>query len=223
MKTIVVTGGIGSGKSLACRFLSEMGVCSVYDADSRVKGLYVSHPEILDRIESEFGCSFRNADGAFNPSLMAELLFRSPEKLEFVESVVFPALDDDYRVFLENCNRHCRRTSGLGSYVVFESATILEKRQFETFGDIVLLVDAPYCIRLTRAMRRDGKDETSVRLRMDNQKVMNAFSDGSIYSYPEGSVFARAAAKVNVVIDNSSSEQHLREQLVIALENLKLI
>ena len=39
MKTVAVTGGIGSGKSTVCRLLSSRGI-PVYDCDSSAKGLW---------------------------------------------------------------------------------------------------------------------------------------------------------------------------------------
>ena len=39
MRTVAVTGGIGSGKSAVCAILSSRGV-PVYDSDSAAKGLY---------------------------------------------------------------------------------------------------------------------------------------------------------------------------------------
>ena len=62
--------------------------------------------------------------------------------------------------------------------VVFESATLLEKPQFEGFGDKVILVDAPFEVRLDRACRRDGADRERVLARMHNQKLMNDLSAG---------------------------------------------
>ena len=44
-RVIVITGGIGSGKSVVSRMLEERGI-SVYDCDSRAKALYASHPEL---------------------------------------------------------------------------------------------------------------------------------------------------------------------------------
>ena len=38
MKTVAVTGGIGSGKSTVCSLLSERGI-PVYEADSAAKRL----------------------------------------------------------------------------------------------------------------------------------------------------------------------------------------
>lgn len=37
--TLLITGGIGSGKSLVSRYMEELGV-PVYDSDSRTKALY---------------------------------------------------------------------------------------------------------------------------------------------------------------------------------------
>ena len=50
MKVLIVTGGIGSGKSSACRFLEKEYGWPVYSADSKVKDLYVTSPSLLDSI-----------------------------------------------------------------------------------------------------------------------------------------------------------------------------
>ena len=50
MKVLVVTGGIGSGKSAVCRILHEAGVTAQYNADERVKALYSAHPTLLNDI-----------------------------------------------------------------------------------------------------------------------------------------------------------------------------
>lgn len=55
LRTVVVTGGIGSGKSMVCALLAEKGI-PVYDSDSRTKALY--RGPLLQRIEAAFGRSF---------------------------------------------------------------------------------------------------------------------------------------------------------------------
>ena len=47
MRTVIVTGGIGSGKSAVCALLRKRGI-PVYDSDSRVKELYKSRPKTLN-------------------------------------------------------------------------------------------------------------------------------------------------------------------------------
>ena len=58
MRTVAVTGGIGSGKSAVCAILSIRGV-PVYDSDSAAKGLYAIDRSLLDAIEEAFGCGIR--------------------------------------------------------------------------------------------------------------------------------------------------------------------
>ena len=169
MMTLVVTGGIGSGKSEVCRILNDLGLVAQYNADMRAKALYEEHPTLLRDIEKSLGCSFRDEDGRFQPSKLASVIFSDRSALETVESHLFPALMDDYTSFAGSCGEEI---------VVFESATVLEKPQFNGFGDRVILVDAPFELRLERACVRDGADRERVLARMHNQKLMNALSEG---------------------------------------------
>lgn len=166
---IVITGGIGSGKSEVCRILKNMGFCAQYNADMRAKALYEEHPSLLADIESALGCSLRDEDGRFVPARLAARIFNEPNSLELVEARLFPVMLDDFASFAGNCGERV---------VVFESATVLEKPQFEGFGDKIILVDAPFEVRLERACRRDGADPEKVLARMQNQKLMNELSDG---------------------------------------------
>lgn len=166
---LVVTGGIGSGKSEVCRILMDMGIVHQYNADSRAKALYEEHPTLLSDIEDSLGCSVRDDKGKFQPALLATVIFSDPASLEKVEAHLFPVLMDDFSSFADGCGEEI---------VVFESATVLEKPQFDGFGDKVILVDAPFETRLERACRRDGADRPRIIARMQTQKLMNALSGG---------------------------------------------
>lgn len=167
---MVVTGGIGSGKSFVCRILNERYGYPVYEADAKVKELYVSKPALLDAIEAALGMSVREADGKFSPRMLAAAIFSDRGALENVETLVFPALKEDFATFMV---LHSDK-----EYVVFESATVLEKRQFDGFGDVTVLVDAPFEVRLERAVARDGIPREKVLERMTNQRLMNELSEG---------------------------------------------
>ena len=170
MKVLVITGGIGSGKSEVCRILRDAGVAAQYNADERVKALYTAHPDLLSRIEKALGCTLKDEHGVFVPKKLAAEIFSDSKKLEVVESLVFPALKEDFETFAA---QHYN-----DEFVVFESATVLEKPQFEGFGDVTILVDAPYEVRLARASARDKAGRDAVEARMANQKLMNALSEG---------------------------------------------
>ena len=201
MKVIVVTGGIGSGKSAVCRIMNKRYGFPVYEADTKVKSLYLTHPSLLDDIESALGDRFRNEDGDFVPAMLAKKIFSDRQALLAVEGLVFPALMDDFRIF-------CMTHSESGA-VIFESATILEKPQFEGFVDITVLVDAPYEVRLKRSLERDSSSQLEIMRRMDNQKLMNRLSSGEIdervdYTVVNDSTLQDLEAKINELVRKMS-------------------
>lgn len=196
---MVVTGGIGSGKSEVCRILMDMGYVHQYNADSRAKALYEEHPTLLGDIEASLGCSLRDENGRFQPSRLAAVIFSDRTALEIVESHLFPALKEDFFSYVGECGE---------VVVVFESATVLEKTQFDGFGDKIILVDAPFETRLERACRRDGADREKVLARMQNQKLMNDLSDGS------------EDPRIDCKIMNDSTFEELVSRTKIAINSL---
>lgn len=170
MKVLAVTGGIGSGKSEVCRILAENGLTLQYDADSRAKALYQECPGLLEDIEKVLGCVLRDEDGNFIPSRLAAVIFSDGAALEKVEALLFPEMIRDFHKVMAEADQD--------QIMVFESATFLEKMQFDGFADIVLLVDAPFEMRLERACRRDGASKEAILARMKSQRLMNELSEG---------------------------------------------
>lgn len=196
----MVTGGIGSGKSEVCRILQECYSCGVYNADERVKFLYDIHPTLLNDIETLTGDSLRDGDGRFVPSRLSARIFSDRRLLKEVEKLVFPALMDDFRSWAEDYSDD--------RFVVFESATILEKPELQGFGDKVVLVDALVETRLERACLRDSAPRESIYARMLNQKMMNSISDGEMK--PE----------VDAVIHNLGTLSDLRYSTIRVIKEL---
>ena len=171
MKVIIVTGGIGSGKSQVCRLLQENYGIPVYEADSRAKCLYSEIPGLLDSIEDALCCKLRGESGEFIPQLLAEVIFNDASALQKVEELLFPAMMNDFEQWAGQIGKEV---------VAFESATVLEKKQFEGFGDIVLLVDAPMDLRIARAMARDAVERDKILKRIAAQQLMNRLSYGEV-------------------------------------------
>lgn len=207
---LIVTGGIGSGKSEVCRILRDSFGYRVYEADLKAKELYFRFPDLLESIEDALDCRIRNECGEFVPSLLADRIFTDRKALAEVENILFPYLLKDFDEF-------CKAASGP---VIMESATVLEKSQFDGIGDAVMLVDAPYELRLERASSRDSSPKEKIAARMANQKLMNAFSDGTIHTYPEDSAWGKALKRVSLIIKNDGSTQKLEADVKAAVKLL---
>ena len=200
MKVVVVTGGIGSGKSAVCRIMHDKGWTAQYNADARVKALYVEKDGLLESLETSLGCGLRDEEGVFKPHLLAKVIFSDSESLKKVEALVFPALLEDFEIF--------RKTNAEADVIIFESATILEKPQFDGFGDVTVLVDAPLQTRLERACERDKASAEAVQARMASQPLMNSLSQGN------------TDPRVDFVLANTSSLAELEREVEILMLNI---
>jgi dephospho-CoA kinase len=163
MKTVIVTGGIGSGKSAVCALLRERGI-PVYDCDSRVKELYDEDPSLVPALEEALGVPLRDKAGLLDRAALARRIFPDPQARDAVEAVVYPALLKDFMSW--------RAAHSKTPFVALESAVILSKPLFRGIADAVVVVDAPEEIRLRRAMERDGASQEAVRERMAAQQLL---------------------------------------------------
>lgn len=142
MKTILITGGIGSGKSQVAQIIASEG-WPVYDCDSRTKTLYETVPGLKERAEQATGLPF---------SRFREV-FADPAKLRALEDVVHPEVLRDME----------RWRDAQGSRAVFfESAIAASKEMFKDFFDEIVLVTAPEYVRIRRVMDRDGLSREKV-------------------------------------------------------------
>lgn len=198
MKVLVVTGGIGSGKSEVCHLLAEKGYVLQYNADRRAKELYSEYPELLAEIEASLDLDCHDPNGDFLPSVLAQRIFSDREALSKVEELLFPVMMADFTRFASQADEE--------QYVVFESATILEKSWFDGFGDKVLLVDAPVDVRLQRAAERDNVSKDIILARMQNQPLMNALSEGA------------DDPRIDYVLKNDGSHEDMNKNLISILE-----
>lgn len=201
MTVLVVTGGIGSGKSLVCRLLHQKYGVPVYDADAKAKEIYGKYPAVVDMMEEVLGKCLRDCDGNFIPRALADVIFNDGSALQEVEKILFPVLKQDFLQWSSEQEVEL---------AVFESATILEKPMFKGFGDFVLLVDAPLQTRLARAAERDAVTPSAIERRAASQPLMNRLSDGG------------SDPRVGHVIYNSSTLEDLSRNLDEFMENYGL-
>ena len=168
MKTVILTGGMGSGKSAVCAVLKARGV-PVYDSDSRTKSLYDRDPALVGALEAALGTGLRAADGRLDRAKLASLIFQDPALKAAVEAIVHPAVLADFRRW-KRWHRPKGWTYGPVPFVVLESAIILSCPVFDGVGDRTVLVDASEEVRLARAVARDGSAPEAVLRRIRQQR-----------------------------------------------------
>lgn len=154
---IGITGNIGSGKSYVCSLFKELGI-PVFDSDYEAKQLYY-RPEVKAKMVNRFGADIYREDGTLDRALMAGCVFSDACALGYVESVLYPALNEWFAEWAD--------AQG-APFVLYESALIFEKH-IEAMFDAVIVVAASEPVRIRRVMTRDHCTEEDVRARMAMQ------------------------------------------------------
>ena len=190
MRKVLLTGGIGSGKSVVADVFRQLGGF-VYDSDSETKALYGTNAELREGLLREFGPSVLTQDGV-DAKALASVVFGHPEALNALEGLAHPAVRDDFLRMAADSK--CE-------LAVMESAIAAEKPLFKDFFDVVIYVDAPVSRRMQRVCGRDGVTEASVRSRMAAQAA----------GMPE---------KVDIVINNDKDVATLQRRAARIWKNL---
>lgn len=154
---IAICGGIGSGKSTICRMFEERGV-AIYDSDARAKTLMNESESLRAALIAEFGEECYS-DGVLNRAVLASNVFGSEEQLSKLNSIVHPAVKEDYLRWHEEQE---------GDYTILESAILFESG-FDVLVDKSVAVLAPLPLRIERAMQRDGATREQIEARIKAQ------------------------------------------------------
>lgn len=160
MKIIVLTGGIGSGKSTVSTILKERGVAVI---DSDKIGLEVVNPGTCgwQEVVSNFGKEILTAQGTIDRRKLARIVFRDPAALQKLNQIIHPRVDEE----VEACLREYQRKNI--NVVFIEMAIIIETSWMHRVNQF-WVVKAPKEITLKRLKER-GVSESDALSRMANQ------------------------------------------------------
>lgn len=143
MKKVVLTGGIGSGKSTVAKIFESFGV-PVFYADQVAKAQYFE-PNVILKLSQEVTAPII-IEGKVDLSYLKSHLFTNPILKKQVEAVIHPAVADQYQLF-------CDRNQS-ASYTINEMALVFENNRQEDF-DYIISVIADEEMRIERVIRRD--------------------------------------------------------------------
>ncbi len=154
---MVLTGGIGSGKSIVAKFMSILGL-PVFDADIEAKVL-LETDEVRNAVTAVFGEAAYNGDFP-NKVYLARKIFDDPVLREKLNAIVHPAVAGTFETWRNGQNGNL--------YVVKEAAIAIEAG-IHRDADAVILVTAPKEVRIKRVMERNKIMKGEVEKRMQAQ------------------------------------------------------
>lgn len=157
MKYVALTGGIGSGKSVVSKIFSCLGV-PVYDSDSHAKQLMKYDANIVSALKKIIGEELY-FNGKFQKDVMRKTIFSDNILLEKVNSVVHPAVWEDYKQWSDRLSV---------PFTIMETALLYESGLYKNFN-LSICVTADDKLRVQRVLQRDGGDVEFIKKKMENQ------------------------------------------------------
>lgn len=155
-KLTAITGGIGSGKSVVCRILREIG-CPVYDCDSEAKRLMACDPEVIDRLSRSFPEAYDDK-GVMDRGKLSAIVFSHPDRLKTLNGIVHGAVRRDLAQWVAKQN-----------VSAFVETAILYESELDRMVDEVWVVEAPVDLRVRRVIARNGMTAEQVMARINAQ------------------------------------------------------
>ena len=160
---IGITGGIGSGKSLACKYFENLGYKVIY-ADGVAKELYSSNSQLIKRLVAQFGKGILDENGKLSRPNARRIIFSDKRNIKRVNSIVHPF------VFREMDKMVSRIKDKV---VLFEAAIMFESGSYKRM-DYVVLIYANKETRIKRIIKRDGVKRRDVlklmKLQLDERE-----------------------------------------------------
>ena len=181
-----LTGGIGSGKSVAGDFFIELGI-DVIDADHVSKNILDDNESAKKLFLEHFGEKFIDKNNNVDRALLRDVIFKNKDKKEALESIIHPIVREEIFNFIENSN---------SIYKIIMVPLIYETNS-QDFYDKIVVVDCKEENQIIRASKRDNKTKNDIINIMKNQ----ASSDERMLIADE-------------VIKNDSSLDDLKEQVI---------
>ena len=155
MVRVAVTGGIGSGKSLAMQYFAKIGY-PVFSCDEIYKTV-IQTQSYIEQVAKIFPEVLVN--GSIDRGRLAKLVFNDSLKLKQLNAIAHPMIMQNLLGHMDKCTEP----------FVFAEVPLLFEGNFEGLFDKVIYLYRNDQSRITDVTRRDGISETDVLKRMAAQ------------------------------------------------------
>lgn len=149
MKTLGITGGIGSGKTTVCKILETLGA-PVFYADEVSKSILFSNA-IISEIQSRFG-DLVFSNGKLDKNKLSKIVFNDNDKLNQLNSLLHPKVGMAFEIW--------KRKQDF-PFVVKETAILFESGSFKSC-DFIVNVSCSKLERINRVIKRDNRSLSDV-------------------------------------------------------------
>ena len=143
MLVVGLTGGIGSGKSLAAQFFAELGAL-VIDADQLARDAIERGSDGFDQLIATFGDSILT-NGLVDRRTLGELVFRDKDAKRKLEGIIHPIVRQEFEEAVQSLDKD--------QVLIYEIPLLFETKAMERF-DYIVTVESDLELRKERLLKK---------------------------------------------------------------------
>lgn len=163
MPIIGLTGGIGSGKSLAATQFASLGV-PVVDTDRIAHALTAKNMPMVGKIAALFGQACLDLDGSLNRAALRQLVFSSDMARQELEALLHPAIHAEaLKALATNAqflNNNQTIEGELPSYQLLVVPLLFETNHYADVVSQTIVIDCTEDLQIARVHARSGNKMT---------------------------------------------------------------
>jgi dephospho-CoA kinase len=184
-----LTGGIGSGKTLAATFFKELGA-HIIDADKLSRDLVGPGQTALKEIANHFGENILDDTGNLDRKKLAKIVFQNPNEKSVLEGILHPKIfAKEQEEFLKIC------ADDTIAIVVIDAALLIESGNYKRVNKVIVVRSEKEC-QIQRILSRNDFSYEEIEARIKNQMSL---ADKIKYA--------------DFVLDNNSQQKDLRKKV----------
>ncbi len=192
---IAVTGGAGSGKTLVCNRLRELGL-NVVSSDAIAREAVAKNAPAYNKIVNYFGKKILLGDGNLNRQMLRRIIVNDDTERLVLEKIIHPEIT-------KKMMQKVRQAQQAGDTIIVLEIPLLFELGMEENVDAVVVISADSKLRAQRLMDRDNVD------RSEAKKLLKA-------QMPDELKIERA----HFVLTNNGSKKKLTKSVDILYENI---
>lgn len=155
---IGLTGGIGSGKSLAAGMFTDLDI-DVIDADLLAKNALNKNSIGYKQFLEKFGNSFLNEASEINRLKLRNFIFSDNKKKSELEEIIHPIVAEEISKFID---------SSQSPYSIIMVPLIYETRTMD-FYEKIIVIDCDIDTQIERATIRDDQKKEEILAIIESQ------------------------------------------------------
>lgn len=192
-RIIGLTGGIATGKSTVCEYLTNKYQIPILDADIYAREAVMSHSPILLKIFARYGTKIITENNELNRQVLGEIIFNNSQEKQWLENQIHPFV---YQRFVNELSQ-------INSTIIVLAIPLLFEAKMTDLVTEIWVVSCSLSQQITRLQLRNNLTEKQAITRINSQLPL-----------------AEKIALADVVLDNNGDLDSLFLQVDKALNNL---